>query len=187
MSQWICNIIFTNVFTGDNKEFLYLIFKVWWEGGAEWLRHQMDTFSALLVICAGNSAVTGEFSAQRPVTRSFDVILICACINGWVNNRKAGDLRCYRAHYDVIVMELYCSSGPVIKPNQLDPQSTDRVKLTLLSCPMSYQMLSYGWNYPSRMSQNFVSVAARCRRESFPIWSLFHRLSWSGLINVWGN
>ena len=31
------------------------------------------TFSALLAICAGNSPVTGEFSAQRPVTRSFDV------------------------------------------------------------------------------------------------------------------
>ena len=30
--------------------------------------------------------------------------LICARINGWVNNREAGDLRCYRAHYDVIVM-----------------------------------------------------------------------------------
>ena len=30
--------------------------------------------------------------------------LICVCINGWVNNRKAGDLRRYRAHYDVIVM-----------------------------------------------------------------------------------
>ena len=30
--------------------------------------------------------------------------LICACINGWVNNRKAGDLRRNRAHYDVIVM-----------------------------------------------------------------------------------
>ena len=30
--------------------------------------------------------------------------LICACINGWVNNRKAGDLRCHRAHYDVTVM-----------------------------------------------------------------------------------
>ena len=24
MSQWICNIIFTNVFTGDNNQFLYL-------------------------------------------------------------------------------------------------------------------------------------------------------------------
>ena len=33
----------------------------------------METFSALLAICAGNSPVAGEFPAQRPVTRSFDV------------------------------------------------------------------------------------------------------------------
>ena len=38
-----------------------------------WWRHQMETFSALLAICAGNSPVSGEFPAQRPVTRSFDV------------------------------------------------------------------------------------------------------------------
>ena len=38
-----------------------------------WWRHQMKTFSALLTICAGNSPVPGEFPAQRPVTRSFDV------------------------------------------------------------------------------------------------------------------
>ena len=38
-----------------------------------WWRHQMETFSALLAICAGNSPGTGEFPAQRPVTRSFDV------------------------------------------------------------------------------------------------------------------
>ena len=30
--------------------------------------------------------------------------LICAWINGWVNNGEAGDLRRHRAHYDVIVM-----------------------------------------------------------------------------------
>ena len=30
--------------------------------------------------------------------------LICVCINGWVNNFMAGDLRCNCAHYDVIVM-----------------------------------------------------------------------------------
>ena len=30
--------------------------------------------------------------------------LICVWINGWVNNREAGDLKLYRAHYDVIVM-----------------------------------------------------------------------------------
>ena len=33
----------------------------------------METFSALLTICAGNSTVTGEFPAQRPVAQSFDV------------------------------------------------------------------------------------------------------------------
>ena len=33
----------------------------------------METFSAWLAICAGNSPVPGEFPAQRPVTRSFDV------------------------------------------------------------------------------------------------------------------
>ena len=38
-----------------------------------WWRHQMETFSALLAICAENSPVAGEFSAQWPVTRSFDV------------------------------------------------------------------------------------------------------------------
>ena len=30
--------------------------------------------------------------------------LICAWINDWVNNGEAGDLRCHRAHYYVIVM-----------------------------------------------------------------------------------
>ena len=37
-----------------------------------WWRHEMAAFSALLVICAGHSAVTGEFPSQRPATRSFD-------------------------------------------------------------------------------------------------------------------
>ena len=39
----------------------------------QWWRHQMEAFSALLALCAGNSPVTGEFPAQRPVTRGFDV------------------------------------------------------------------------------------------------------------------
>ena len=36
-------------------------------------RHQMETFSALLAICVGNSPVPGEFPAQKPVTQSFGV------------------------------------------------------------------------------------------------------------------
>ena len=42
-------------------------------GILSWWRHQMETFSALLALYAGNSPVPGEFPAQRPVTRSFDV------------------------------------------------------------------------------------------------------------------
>ena len=74
----------------------------------------METLSALLAICAGNSPVTGEFPAQRPVTRSFDV-LIYIWINGWINSREAGDLR-YRAHYDVIVM---FTAGNVFMSNRI--------------------------------------------------------------------
>ena len=68
--------------------------------------HQMQTFSALLAICAGNSLVIGEFPAQRPVTRNFDVFFdLYARINGWVNNPEAGDLRRHSVHYDVTVMD----------------------------------------------------------------------------------
>ena len=62
------------------------------------------TVSALLVTCTGNSVVTGEFLAQRTVTRSFDVFFDLQLTNCWVNNGEAGDLRRHRAHYDVIVM-----------------------------------------------------------------------------------
>ena len=34
--------------------------------------------------------------------------LFCAWINGWANNREAGDLRRHRAHYGIIVMALQC-------------------------------------------------------------------------------
>ena len=67
-------------------------------------RHQMETFSVLLALCVGNSTVTGESPSQRPLTRSFDVSLICAWTNGWANNRDAGNLRHRRAHYEVTVM-----------------------------------------------------------------------------------
>ena len=38
--------------------------------------------------------------------------LICARMNGWVNNGEAGDLRRYLAHYDVIVMSVQFKSFP---------------------------------------------------------------------------
>ena len=68
-----------------------------------WWRHQMETFFVLLALCARNSPVTGEFPAQKPVTRNFDVFF-ARWINVWANNGGAGDMRPYRAHFDVIVM-----------------------------------------------------------------------------------
>ena len=53
--------------------------------------------------------------------------LICARINGWVNNGEAGDLRRNRAHYDVTVMHCLlaiatfnvdCSASKVYKMNR---------------------------------------------------------------------
>ena len=49
----------------------------------------MDTFSALLAICAGNSPIPGEFPTQRPVTRSFDVFLDL-CLNKWLSKQPWG-------------------------------------------------------------------------------------------------
>ena len=91
----------------------------------------METFSALLAICAGNSPVPGEFPAQRPVTRSLIFSLICVWINGWVNNREAGDLRRYRAHYDVNVME------SVISEHMLPIKFTSTCEIALRWMPQN--------------------------------------------------
>ena len=45
------------------------------ENFSTWRRHQMEKFSALLALCAGNSPVTAEFPTQRPVKRSCDVFI----------------------------------------------------------------------------------------------------------------
>ena len=102
-----------------------------WRFSLSMMRHQMETFSALLALCAGNLPVSGEFPAQRSVTRSFDVFFDL-CLNrrlskqswgwwfeklssplwrhcnalawpwSWINSRVAGDL----IRHDTHVMSL---------------------------------------------------------------------------------
>ena len=62
-----------------------------------WWRHKMETFSALLALCAGNSPVTGEFTQIGQWRGALIFYLVCA----WMNDREAGDSRRHRAHYDV--------------------------------------------------------------------------------------
>ena len=82
-------------FCVSDKRSIACVFVPWW-------RHQMETFSAsrLLAFCKGNSPVTGEFSSQKPVTRSFDDFFDLRL----KKHRDAGDMGRHRAHYDVTVM-----------------------------------------------------------------------------------
>ena len=70
--------------------------------------------------------------------------LICAWINAWVNTREAGDLRGYRALYDITVMDAYALAPWV-----------SRVPTTLVltmqdtRTPVVIIKVHYGLRYPS--------------------------------------
>ena len=76
----------------------------------------MEIFSALLALCVGNSPVPGEFPAERPVTRSFDVFFDTCRNKPLRNNREAGDFRRHCAHYDVNVMSVLAVSTVGLAP-----------------------------------------------------------------------
>ena len=74
-------------------------------------QHMMTSSNGTIFRVTGH--LCGEFTGPRwiPHTKAGDVkplmfSLICVWINGWVNNGEAGDMRRYRAHYDIAVMNL---------------------------------------------------------------------------------
>ena len=73
--------------------------------GSTWWLYQMKHFPCYwpFVHSIHRSPVNSPHKGQW--CRALMFSLICAWINGWVNNHEAGDLRCHRAHYDVTVME----------------------------------------------------------------------------------
>ena len=73
-----------------------------------WWRHEMEIFPRNWPFVRGihQSPVNSPHKSQWRGALMFS--LICAWINDWVNNREAGDLRRYRAHYVVIVMWYLC-------------------------------------------------------------------------------
>ena len=66
----------------------------------------MEAFSALLAISAGRNLKASDVELF--------LSLVCAWINVWVNKREAGDLRRYRAHYDITVMVTVCKSRDIM-------------------------------------------------------------------------
>ena len=71
-----------------------------------WWRHKWKHFPRYWPFVRGihRSPVNSPHKGQW--RGAFMFSLICAWINGWVNNREAGDLKRHNAHYDVIVMKL---------------------------------------------------------------------------------
>ena len=111
-----------------------------------WWRHQMETFSALLALCAGNSPVPVNSPHKGQWRRALMFSLIYAWIKDWVNNREAGDLRRHRGHYDVIVMWSnsimhICITGPQWVKNLLAPGEI------LSSCSLRHDSRVTGWSF----------------------------------------
>ena len=106
-------------------------------------RHQMETFSALLALCAGNSPVTGEFPTQRPVTRSFDALFDLRLIS-WLSKQSWGwwfetPSRSFWRHstgcHVIIVIELELKGMLCMKNQYLCPLGSDSYILLKLAPP----------------------------------------------------
>ena len=123
-----------------------------------WWRHQMETFSALLALCAGNSPVSGEFPALRPVTRSFDVFFDVHLIKllnkhsrGWWFETLSGPL--WRHHNDVAAMhDVFCKIN-LFTLTVISDSSTHMRWYTTIEYP-SY----FFWRWVARRPYKVLSV-----------------------------
>ena len=123
----------------------------------------MEIFSALLAICTGNSPAPVNSPLKGQWRGALVFSLICVWINGWVNNREAGDLRRYRAHYEVIVMDMTNCKHTLFQPHWI----TRRTRCGLqLKSDMEYRDLCFDalinellWNHRHIIfGFNFISI-----------------------------
>ena len=85
--------------------------------------------------------------------------LICVWINGWVNNREAGDLIRNRAHYNVIV--IYLDQSVAI-------DSQDQYHISLWEGPITAE---YAWNTIIARSGPIYSWFV-CDKQPASIWHI---------------
>ena len=82
--------------------------------------------------------------------------LICAWINRWVNNREAGDLRRYRAHYDVVVMIYTVGVRSVLLYFKMIIKPVARIRqytsIVFLMCPVKSFILKFKSNVILKLS-----------------------------------
>ena len=136
-----------------------------WSKQISWWRHQMVIFSAFLALCAGNSPVTGEFPSQGQWRGALMLSLIYAWINGWVNNREAGDLRRHRAHYDVTVMS---GLHRTVKQFEHMRPTNNSVLISSNQCKWKWENLQTGGNMIIiPLLPNVIEYTSFSSRESY--------------------
>ena len=118
----------------------------------------METFSALLAICAGNSPVSGEFPAQRPVTRSFDVFFDVRLIKrlskhsrGWWFETLSHPLWRHRNDIRTPITETATTTPAVSPPSAL--------KLVIMTAPCGQ------WRQCSQCGNSRSSVYGPIRKK----------------------
>ena len=111
----------------------------------------METFSALLAICAGNSTITGEFSPKRPVTRCFGVFFDLRP-NKRFNNGEAGDLRRHRTRYGIIVIPLLTANRWLLfSDDNYKSNKTNLRDLIDVLCIISHPLVNSNLSYRPEM------------------------------------
>ena len=103
--------------------------------------------------------------------------LICARIIGWVNNREAGDLRRYRAHYDVIVMG-HCSHRTM---NMMNRWSTSIYHDIAFVYWYPDELLAKMFLVPKKQGPSASKLAHIQRLSSDALYSSFRAIE-----SIWG-
>ena len=138
-----------------------------------WWRHQMETFSALLAICAGNTPVPVNSLHKGQWRGAFMLSLVCAWINLWVNNREADDLRRYCAHY-VIVMNLIDSIK--VKPCHTWCLPFDTFKRFITWWRHQMETFPRHWPFCAEITGHYDVTAMSLNRQYFftkgNVWSI---------------
>ena len=124
----------------------------------------METFSALLAICAGNSPVPGEFSAQRPVKRSFDVFFDLRLNKrlskqswGWWFETLSRPLRCHRNGLRILVENISWILSHILYIKTKQKQTKTMPNITM-------HRSIFGWTFCQTLICNCVANGIVVRR-----------------------
>ena len=149
--------------------------------GKPWWRHEMETFSALLAICAGNSPVPGKSATQRPVTRSFDVFFdlrlnkrLSKQSSGWWIETPSRPVWRHRNAGSLCISTLRHTLWSGLVSNIevfLDYQIVCNIRLILFSFLLQNDVTLSGWsitptkNVTPRLADAWVNVPLKIKRR----------------------